>query len=894
MQVIDAREVHGPVFSFYHEGSVSRAVVLKKLEEFDLHEVEVFPYGSPLPIEAGSPAEPVNGGILKVVPRGRVCTWHDDLTDRLEDDERWDPEGDLPVPIEGVFTVFQSTTDHVVDELDIENPRPHDVVARELFDEVYYVKFPTEGPTRLAWGGRHITECVAVIDYDWPMDEDAVIIFVDLRGLGLFMQWVRVPGTIFDPTAYYESLQLVELQGWTLTIGGGEPVDDHRIRVRDGELIELYMTLTADASTSDEEPTDEDSESGPDDEGSDILRSSSPDTDMDPGHGLGGPPAGPPPPQPVRPRSRSPRRSPERTPEGDATMLQLAEHLPTVTYDMSEDKIDLPHCPADIAQAFQVWPPTWMQTEIFEGEYKPETVAAKKELVHWAQVLAKGSGSAGISAELYVDGSYFSKKGTSGYAVAVFIRCAGLLALFGLFGDQILGSSAGLWSDDAPPALYAEQVALATALLWIGQSMHYMRAQEYKILFDCQVAGWGASGQWSGSGGFADKVRALEQYVQGLSANRLSFEHVHSHQGHPWNELVDVVAKRAAGAAAVLAKPPWANCAAFLRLDMTWMAAIARWGPDQVINQEAGKWLVIGDPGMPQCSPLSPETLLPMVGQPSATEKADDNMFYIKCATINVQGLKDKNKFVSDQFSYEAYQVIFMQETKTDGGTWVPGDFLRFATKAEKHWGTAIWLHKTRGFLSFNGKPLIAEEQDVFIRAQTPRLLLLEIQKGGLRCILFSAHVPHEGRQQERVHFLHELQRHLHQAGEADIIVGGIDANGRPPCYHHPVTGSVEYGDSDEAGAQFVEALRASAMWLPATFEAIHSGPNATFCHANGQLHRIDFLAVGGTAWLLQAASWVDSNIDLASSRDDHYVSSLIMTGQTRKGVATRRLWRKR
>ena len=295
MQVIDAREVHGPVFSFYHEGSVSRAVVLKKLEEFDLHEVEVFPYGSPLPIEAGSPAEPVNGGILKVVPRGRVCTWHDDLTDRLEDDERWDPEGDLPVPIEGVFTVFQSTTDHVVDELDIENPRPHDVVARELFDEVYYVKFPTEGPTRLAWGGRHITECVAVIDYDWPMDEDAVIIFVDLRGLGLFMQWVRVPGTIFDPTAYYESLQLVELQGWTLTIGGGEPVDDHRIRVRDGELIELYMTLTADASTSDEEPTDEDSESGPDDEGSDILRSSSPDTDMDPGHGLGGPPAGPPP-----------------------------------------------------------------------------------------------------------------------------------------------------------------------------------------------------------------------------------------------------------------------------------------------------------------------------------------------------------------------------------------------------------------------------------------------------------------------------------------------------------------------------------------------------------------------------------------------------------------------
>ena len=264
------------------------------------------------------------------------------------------------------------------------------------------------------------------------------------------------------------------------------------------------------------------------------------------------------------------------------------------------------------------------------------------------------------------------------------------------------------------------------------------------------------------------------------------------------------------------------------------MAAIARWGPAQVINQAAGKWLVIGDPGVPQSSPLSPEALVALVGQHSAKETAKDNMFNMKCATINAQGLKAKSKFLSDQLSYEEYQVVFMQETKTDGGTWVPGDFLRFATNAEKYWGTAIWLHKTRGFLSFNGTPLLVEEQDVYIRTRTPRLLILEIRKGGLRCILFSAHVPHEGRQRERVQFLRDLQKQLHQAGEAAIIVGGLDANGRPPCHQHPVTGSVEYGDSDVAGEQFVEALRTCALWLPATFEAIHSGPSATFCHANG------------------------------------------------------------
>ena len=279
--------------------------------------------------------------------------------------------------------------------------------------------------------------------------------------------------------------------------------------------------------------------------------------------------------------------------------------------------------------------------------------------------------------------------------VAVFIRYAGLLALFGLFGDQILGGPSGLWTEDTAPALYAEQIAVATALLWIGQSMHHLKAKEYTVFFHSQVAGWGANGQWGASGELAAKIRTLEQYVQGMTGEHLHFQHVHSHRGHPWNELVDVIAKRAATNDLELAKPPRANCEAFLRLDMTWMATVAKWGPSAAIHHSAGKWLVIRNGGPPQGSPLQPDELIPMTGAQRTMDQEKDNTFALKCTTINVQGLRAKNKYLADQLHHEQYQVVFMQETKSDGGTWIPGDYLRLSTNSEKHWGVAIWLQWT-------------------------------------------------------------------------------------------------------------------------------------------------------------------------------------------------------
>ena len=459
-------------------------------------------------------------------------------------------------------------------------------------------------------------------------------------------------------------------------------------------------------------------------------------------------------------------------------------------------------------------------------------------------------------------------------------------------GFLSLGNAESLWSASSPPALFSEQVALAGALLWIGQSVHFLQAADYKIYFDCQVAGWSTSGLWQGKDDFSPKLRALDQYIQGLTLHQVYYEHVRSHCGHPWNELVDAAAKHAAIFPSSLPGPPRSNCEAFLRLDMAWMATVAQWGPTEAINSRAGRWLVVPPKTGPAGSPLDGRSLIPLTQ--CNPDKASGGTFNIQCASINVQGLRAKSKFLADQLEHRNYNLVFIQETKVDGGMWTPGAYLRFATKAEKHWGVAIWIHQQLGLMDINGSPLCLEESDVSIKEQSPRLLILEVIKGGIRCILFSAHIPHQGKGDERTAFLAELERHLCQLGHADLVVGGMDANGRTPTNQAPVTGSLECGDADEAGHQLVEVLNTTGLWLPATYAEIHCGPSETFCHANGQLHRIDYLALGGNAWFLQARSYVDQEIDLAATRDDHYVVALSMTGQTWHSPATAKLWRPR
>ena len=117
-----------------------------------------------------------------------------------------------------------------------------------------------------------------------------------------------------------------------------------------------------------------------------------------------------------------------------------------------------------------------------------------------------------------------------------------------------------MWIEDAPPALYVEQIAITTALLWLGQACHFLKIAAATLFFDCQCAGHGTDGQWSPGTDLTARTRDLEAYVSGLLRGRLLMSYVRAHVGHAWNECVDVIAKEASNAEHVVPRPPASNC----------------------------------------------------------------------------------------------------------------------------------------------------------------------------------------------------------------------------------------------------------------------------------------------------------------------------------------------
>ena len=189
---------------------------------------------------------------------------------------------------------------------------------------------------------------------------------------------------------------------------------------------------------------------------------------------------------------------------------------------------------------------------------------------------------------------------------------------------------------------------------------------------------------------------------------------------------------------------------------------------------------------------------------------------------------------------------------------------------------------------------MIIEEADLVIVQSTPRLLLVSIDKDGLKCLLFSGHCPHEARAEERQQFLSELARRLRQLPPHDLVIGGIDANARPPLAYAEVTGTRPFSQPDFAGQEFAATLHDCNLWLPATFHDYHHGIDATYQHPNGQEHRIDFIALGGRAPANQVESRVALDFDTANKLEDHKAVELTLAFTVGGLHGERKLYRPR
>ena len=203
-------------------------------------------------------------------------------------------------------------------------------------------------------------------------------------------------------------------------------------------------------------------------------------------------------------------------------------------------------------------------------------------------------------------------------------------------------------------------------MLWLIQSTAFVPALEGIVHYDCQVAGQAAAGRWRTNNSLGDKLRHLERYADAVLPHGLWLEYTRAHVGNAWNEMADVLAKQAAKACKDLPKPPLSNITALLEVDTSWWAAEHKAAQDKSLPLQPGRGLVWHPtheqgPTNITCEELIPTTTLATVG-------AEEVIYCTKVLSVNIQGYRDKIKYLEQQLLRRQCQIAMFQENQERRG----------------------------------------------------------------------------------------------------------------------------------------------------------------------------------------------------------------------------------
>ena len=579
------------------------------------------------------------------------------------------------------------------------------------------------------------------------------------------------------------------------------------------------------------------------------------------------------------------------SPPAQIRQLRLQEHVPPPSFNLDVDCIQLPHNQSLLRRLMQPWPTEWLLPHDWERDDLPATTRAQLQHAKPWKHLLSSAPSDELSFIIYTDGSATRDGQTSGYAAVIMICTQDAISPLGIIGGRILGCRTSPWVVDCPAALHAEHVALAVAILWCLQMTGVVQCVTCQLCFDCTAAGWSAEGSWQTLSHTGALVHHLDMVARATPGVHLTYTHVRGHSNHPWNDLADFAAKMASQGQ-IWPTPPQELCEALHAQDITWLAVEQDARSHHAVPIYDGAFMYASS-GV-DFEPLSPEHLIPITGDNQSSNATTGQHCEAYIATINVQSLRGKCKYIEEQLHSRAVNVACLQETKLDSGTLTSQHYLRIHSRADSHWGVAIWVHKQLGVLCLDDEPLHIDEHDVAVLHESPRMLMLLITKGQLKIGLFSGHCPHSNRPEERDAFLAAVAPLLLRLKHAHVVLGGVDLNGRIPPNFQGVSGSLEFGEADATGWSFANILADSGLWAPSLFSQLHCGDSATYTHPSGKQHRIDYNLLGGQAVLEKVRSEIDSTFDNGSPQDDHMLLGVSLQGYLDADGHTRKLRRAR
>ena len=246
--MVDAARFGLGTYPRYVDTLITRRLVCEWVGVEDHETADVFIGGSLAPLEPAERYQAYNGCLIRVLRRGEEVSWSSDVEERFDDPARWRPETDHPLPAAGRFIQFQGRLHAHSHGMRRGDQRTPQAIAAEIFNsalDTFWLRAPTERPFKLYDRGRRIYSVIAVLENDRFVQADTSIVFIDLRPLGLWLQWCVAPAGRFHPGTYIQGLHLQVVPGFSIVAQGGRKLGHGLLAVEDGELLLAVLRPTA-------------------------------------------------------------------------------------------------------------------------------------------------------------------------------------------------------------------------------------------------------------------------------------------------------------------------------------------------------------------------------------------------------------------------------------------------------------------------------------------------------------------------------------------------------------------------------------------------------------------------------------------------------------------------
>eukprot|EP00438_Fugacium_kawagutii_P016851 Skav219683 [mRNA] locus=scaffold817:72948:78818:+ [translate_table: standard] len=378
-----------------------------------------------------------------------------------------------------------------------------------------------------------------------------------------------------------------------------------------------------------------------------------------------------------------------------------------------------------------------------------------------------------------------------------------------------------------------------------------------------------------------DTLGSIRHLLQ-CTSRRFEFSHLKSHNGHPWSEAVDSLAK-AVAKGVILAPHLPSTVAEILRhkmLSTAWMqfcphpnfprphelrSTFAKEGPFHGQQEDVTWWT------------------------PTHHHEATHVAVSLCLATANVltldagsarhqsQGLMQLGRIASLQAQFEAehIRIAGLQETRTQGScvrhSCTHLVYQSGATCDGTH-GCELWLSKNLPYAQHDGSSWCFTASHVQVVSTGPRHLIAVIRAPYCHLRVAVVHAPHK--QSTNPTPDEWWQFFAGQVAKTPVQLPLVmlgDMNARIGKVVTEAVSDVHAEDETETGHLMHSFMLEHRLWAPSTFESCHEGDSYTWVSHDGVKHRLDYVLLPQAWKSMTILSHVAYGLDLMTANHDHF-----------------------